>query len=973
MSVAVFGELTADQQTIILMASGPDHEVARAAAHLQTLTPLIKATEPAGALQLPATWAAVVQLSATFGPAWRPGPALSGWISDQLAARTGNDTDLTVRPPAGLTPRPYQVAGARLIGMVGSGLLFDDQGPQPTSTPILTPSGWTFLGKLKPGDVVFDVKGRPTRVRAVKRFGEQPVYRVTLNDRTSTRATGGHRWLVLSANDRKRGGVGRKLTTKQLIAAGLHHQNGKHTAVRFYLPQQPVLLGWGSGQHLPLVPYAYGALLGDGSLGGEHLSITCPDDSVLRAVMCGAGALGTTSRWNVPGSRCQNLVFHRNGALRDTLDKLGALVGSVEKYVHARYLHADERTRRHVLAGLLDTDGSVVGNGTAVEFSSASERLAADVAWLGRSLGAVVTEADPQDAGYRDAAGEQVECLPTHRVHLRFPADGPNPFFVARKAERWAEMAAKAQRRNPPRTIQSIEPEGSAEVCCIELDSDVEHERVYLTDMAMIPTSNTGKTITTILGLRERHGGGHPVLPVVIVCPNAVVDSWVEHVHRWAPGWRAVAWRGTPKRRLRLAGTADVYVTSYGTARMDASTADVREVARGKAPLLTVDARMVIADEVHKVKSAATEQSRAVRRIAARAAGHGGGFVGLSGTPITHSPKDLWPALYCLSPGAWPSSERWVHRYCDTLPGEYADTVVGLRQSAEPEFRLTLQGQYRRVSKADVLADLPPKVYSVRHVDLPKAYREAYDALERDMLAELPDGGQLEAMTVLAQLTRLLQLASAAADVKTWTEIVEDPQTGLEMEKTHQEVTLRAPSWKVDELLEVMAERPGQQVAAYAPSRQLMMLAGQAATTKGYRVGYIVGGQSSKERTANVEAFQRGELDLICVTTGAGGVGITLTAAGTAVFLQRPWSLVEALQAEDRQHRIGSERCLDGSTRDCVEIVDILSTNTIETRVRTILKERAGQLSDLVGDPRIVAELLGGAGVRDLRRKKAAA
>lgn len=40
----------------------------------------------------------------------------------------------------------------------------------------------------------------------------------------------------------------------------------------------------------------------------------------------------------------------------------------------------------------------------------------------------------------------------------------------------------------------------------------------------------------------------------------------------------------------------------------------------------------------------------------------------------------------------------------------------------------------------------------------------------------------------------------------------------------------------------------------------------------------------------------------------------------------------------------------------------------IDTRVRAVLRERASQLAEFVQDPRIVAELLGGAGVRDLRK-----
>jgi SNF2 family DNA or RNA helicase len=279
--------------------------------------------------------------------------------------------------------------------------------------------------------------------------------------------------------------------------------------------------------------------------------------------------------------------------------------------------------------------------------------------------------------------------------------------------------------------------------------------------------------------------------------------------------------------------------------------------------------------------------------------------------------------------------------------------VLGLNTDAEPEFRATLHGQHRRVAKADVLQQLPPKVYSVRNVELPETWRKAYDQMEADMIATLPDGEELSVMSVLAQLTRLSQLASAAADVTTVTEQGADGE-----DHDHVQVRLKAPSWKVDALLEVLAERPDEQVVAFAPSRQLMMLAGQQAEAAGYQVGYVVGGQSMKERTETVEAFQKGKLGLLCATTAAGGVGLTLTAARTVVFLQRPWSLVDATQAEDRCHRIGSE------IHDSIEVIDIVATNTIDARVRGVLYDKAGQLADLLQDKRIVTQLLGGLSTR---------
>lgn len=474
-----------------------------------------------------------------------------------------------------------------------------------------------------------------------------------------------------------------------------------------------------------------------------------------------------------------------------------------------------------------------------------------------------------------------------------------------------------------------------------------------------------GKTVTAILGLRltlgETPAHDHGGLPVIVVCPASVVDPWVQHFRAWWPELETVAWMG-PKRKA-LFGQADVYVTSYDTARRDAAE---MTTTGEKDPLVKLGAPSLIVDEVHQMKNPTAHRTRAVKRLATISGRLGGAYVGLSGTPITHHPADLWLSLECLAPGSAPSRERWVTRYCSTVPADYGgEEILGLAQHFEPEFRLSIEGQHRRVARADVMSQLPPKVYSTRVVEMPEKWRKVYDDFEAEMLAELPDGETLSVMSVLAQLTHLSGLASAPADVETTYET--DPETGED--KQHVHLTLKAPSWKVEALLEILGERCGPDVPAeardrvvcFAPSRQLMGLAGQAAEARGYRVGYIIGGQSRTARTQTIEAFQNGELDLVCATTSAGGTGITLSSAGTLVFLQRPWSLVESIQAEDR-----GEGDLT-STRG-TEIIDVLTERTIDTRVRSVLRERAGQLSDLLQDRRIVEQLLGGSNPTSTRK-----
>ena len=432
----------------------------------------------------------------------------------------------------------------------------------------------------------------------------------------------------------------------------------------------------------------------------------------------------------------------------------------------------------------------------------------------------------------------------------------------------------------------------------------------------------TGKTVSALLAILERELRHDDALPALIVAPASVCSSWLSAVREWLDGWvRVQDYRGP--RRSAVAVGRDVVVTSYDTMTRDVDT------------LAKIGWGTLVLDEHHLIKNRKAKRTQAATKLGGKAR-HA---IALSGTPLTHSPDDVFATLRVLDHSTWPDHDRYVSRYCDTVPDDYGEKVVGLRADRAGEFYAAMAGSWRRVTKADALPFLPPKVYGRRTVTMPPKWRRAYDEFAATMTADLPDGSALDVMSVLTQLTGLMAMTAGPCRVEY--EPNADPE-----KPDHVHVLLEPGSWKVDALAEVLAERPEQQTLVFSPSRQLIELAAARLEADGITFARVVGAQTPKARDAEVAAFQAGQRRVMLATTQAGGVGITLTAASTVVFLSRPFSLVDALQAEDRAHRIGSER------HESIEIIDIVTENSIDQRVAAILRERGQSLAEFLAGAR---------------------
>ena len=104
--------------------------------------------------------------------------------------------------------------------------------------------------------------------------------------------------------------------------------------------------------------------------------------------------------------------------------------------------------------------------------------------------------------------------------------------------------------------------------------------------------------------------------------------------------------------------------------------------------------------------------------------------------------------------------------------------------------------------------------------------------------------------------------------------------------------------------------------------------------------GHVLTGETPpKKRQPMVDDFQAGLSAVFVCTFGAGGVGLTLTAAATIILLDRPWTPGDALQAEDRVRRIGQTKPVTSIWMRCFDVdeqIDILIEEKKQTSLAVV-------------------------------------
>lgn len=407
-----------------------------------------------------------------------------------------------------------------------------------------------------------------------------------------------------------------------------------------------------------------------------------------------------------------------------------------------------------------------------------------------------------------------------------------------------------------------------------------------------------GKTAQAITALEG-------VSPVLAISPASVTGVWERELQTWASGVPYRVLRGPLVERRKALQEPYSGWTSV----------NYEVVAKLLPDLLRHPWAGLVLDEAHRVKNRKAQVTKAVQRLSRSIPRR----ILLTGTPILNRPDDLWSLLNTLYPERYRSYWRFVNRFCEVVWNGYGWEVGGPR--APEALRQEISSFYLRREKEEVLKDLPPKVSQQLWVDLEGEQLREYLRMKEEFIALLGTK-EISAVAVVSQLLRLRQICV-------------DPQILID------DISRPLSGCKARALVDLLEGRNGGKVVIFSQYSRAVRATSLLLGQLGISHAQLTGETPPREREEIVQRFQtQKDPHVLVATIGTGGLGLTLTTADTAVFLDKDWTPALNSQAQDRLHRIGQ--------KSTVWIYEILSRGTVEERVERLLAQKISWAEDIL-------------------------
>lgn len=420
-----------------------------------------------------------------------------------------------------------------------------------------------------------------------------------------------------------------------------------------------------------------------------------------------------------------------------------------------------------------------------------------------------------------------------------------------------------------------------------------------------------GKSAAAILAIAET-----VAQRTLLICPLAVAAHWEREIAKWWPRNLTVPLvcnitEGHKLKRRERYLAACALARETGVPLIVIVNYDVVALEPLKQELARNPWDVVIADECHRLKSNSGRQSKAAAKLTARRR------LGLSGTPMPHSPLDAFGVMRFIEPRALGGFWTVFRAEYAVMGGPTMSWVKGFKNT--DKLAAKLAPYFHSVKSADVL-DLPESSDMTVPVRLDAGTLRVYKDFETELIAELADG----VMTASNALVKLLRLAQLTGGV-----VTPDDETAQ-----------RVSTEKQDALEDVLADVPmNEPVVVFC--RFVADL--DAVATVAQNLGREYRELSGRKR--ELDTWQTESCgSVLGVQIQAGGVGVDLTRARICAYYSIGYSLGDYLQSRARVLR-------PGQTRN-VLYYHLSAVGTVDEKIMAALAEKKNILESVAADMR---------------------
>ena len=415
-----------------------------------------------------------------------------------------------------------------------------------------------------------------------------------------------------------------------------------------------------------------------------------------------------------------------------------------------------------------------------------------------------------------------------------------------------------------------------------------------------------GKTVQTLAHILVEKEAGRLACPALVIAPTSLMTNWQDEAARFAPRLRVLLLQG--KERLDLfdqIGQADLVLTTYAL------------LPRDEEKLRQHSYHLVILDESHYIKNNRSKAAQSAGLLTARHR------LCLTGTPLENHLGELWSQFHFLLPGLLNDEKTFNSQF--RYPIERQDDALRralLNRRIKP-FLL-------RRTKDNVAKELPPKTEMVRRIELSGAQRDLYEtvrlAMDKKVRDEIDKKGVARSQIVI--LEALLKLRQVCCDPR----LVKALPLKKQGSGSAKLIDLMQ---MVDDLLD-----EGRKILVFSQFTSMLALIEQELDTR--RIPYALLTGDTRDRAAQVAAFQQGAVPIFLISLKAGGVGLNLTAADTVIHYDPWWNPQAENQATDRAWRIGQDKP--------VFVYKLIAKGTLEEKIQLLQQKKADLAQSILAD-----------------------